>query len=172
MSRSISLVANHLPGYLNTGADIKSRMRRWNWQLHPRIFPSITQKWGPFAVDLFASRFTHQLPAYFSWRPDPQAAVTGAFLQVWPLKISYANPPWGLILRMLSEISHQQAEVMIVAPAWKSHSWYPVLLSLLFDFPHLITSPDQLLSQESLPPPFQPQEVQLALWPTSGVSVK
>ena len=49
---------------------------------------------------------------------------------------------------------------------------YPVLLSLLFNFPHLIRySSDQLLSQESLPPPFQPQAVQLAVRPTSGVSV-
>ena len=130
---------------------------RWDWQLHPRMFQRIRQKWGPFAVDLFASRLTHQLPAYFSWRPDSQPAATDAFLQVWPSKISYANPPWGLILRVLSENSHQQAEVMIVAPVWKSQSWYPVLLSLLFDFPHLITSPpDQLLSQESLSPPLQP----------------
>ena len=82
------------------------------------------------------------------------------------------NPPWSLILTVLSKISHQQAEVVIVAPVWKSQSWYPVLLSL-FDFPHLIASPpDQLLSQESLSPLLQPQEVQLAVWPTSGVSVK
>ena len=40
----------------------------------------------------------------------------------------------------------------------------------VFDLPHLITSPlDQLLSQESLSPPFQPQEVQLAVWPTSRI---
>ena len=49
---------------------------------------------------------------------------------------------------------------------------YPVLLSLLFNFPHLIRySSDQLLSQESLPPSFQPQAVQLAIRSTSGVSV-
>ena len=47
--------------------------------------------------------------------------------------------------------SINQSEIVIVAPVWKSQSWYPVLLSLLFNFPHLITSPpDQLLSQESV----------------------
>ena len=174
MSQNIPLVANHLPGRLNIVADTESRMvrDRWDWQLHPSIFHKINQKWGPFAVDLFASRLTHQLP-YFSWRPDPQAAATDAFLRVWPPKIGYANPPWGLMLRVLSEISHQQVDVVIVAPVWKSQSWYTVLLSLLVDYPHLITSPlDQLLSQYSLPPPFQHQEVQLAVWPTSGDSVK
>ena len=83
MSQNISLVANHLPGHLNTVADTESRMirDRCDWQLHPRTFQRISQKWGPFAVNLFASRLTHQLPAYFSWRPDPQAAATDASIK-------------------------------------------------------------------------------------------
>ena len=84
-------------------------------------------------MDLFASRLTHQLSAYFSWRPDPQASATDAFLQDWSGKICYANP---LMLEVLSEVSHQQADVIIVAPVWKGQPWFPVLLSLLFDFPH------------------------------------
>ena len=122
MSQNISLVANHLPGHLNTVADAESRilMDHWDWQLHPGIFHKISLKWGPFAVDLFASRLTHQLPVYFSWRPDPQAATTDAFLQIWATMRCYANPPWGLILRVLSEISRQQAEVVTIAPVWKS----------------------------------------------------
>ena len=99
-------------------------------------------------MELFASKLIHQLPAYFSYRPDPQAAETNAFLQVWLSKISYANPLWGLTLRVLLEISQQQAEVMIVASVWKSQFWHPILLSLPFDFPHLITSaPYQLTVQ-------------------------
>ena len=42
-------------------------------------------------------RLTHQLPAYFSWRPDPQALATDVFLQDWSGKICYGNPPWGLM---------------------------------------------------------------------------
>ena len=42
------------------------------------------------------------------------------------------------------------SRIVIVAPFWKSQSWYPVLLSLLFDFPQFITSlTDQLLFQQS-----------------------
>ena len=81
--------------------------------------------------------------------------------------------PMGPNVEVLSEVSHQQADVIIVAPVWKGQPWFPVLLSLLFDFPHLIlpaTCP--ILSQESMPPPFQPQQVQLAVWPTSGDTFK
>ena len=82
----------------------------------------------------------HQLQEYFSWRPDPYAKATDAFLQTWSGKICYANPPWGLMLKILSGISQQQADVIIVAPVWKAQAWYPILLSLLFDYPHLFPS--------------------------------
>ena len=89
----------------------------------------------------WTSRLTHHFPVYFSWRPDPQAAATDAFLQIWSTMRCYANPPWELMLRVILEISHQQAEVVIVVPVWKSQSWYLVLFSLLFGFPRLISSP-------------------------------
>ena len=52
----------------------------------------------------------------FQLETRSSAAATDSFLQVWPSQISYGNPPWGLILRVLSEISHQKTKVVIVAP--------------------------------------------------------
>ena len=53
----------------------------------------------------------------------------------------------------VKKINHQQADVIIVAPVWKGQSWFPVLLSLLFDFPHLLLlSTCPILSQHSIPP--------------------
>ena len=34
----------------------------------------------PVEVDLFASHLTTQLPHFYSWRPDPEAEVTDAFM--------------------------------------------------------------------------------------------
>ena len=140
MSQNITLVANHLPGYLNTTADRESRtlQDRWDWQIHPNIFQRINQKWGPLSVDLFASRLTHQLPEYYSWRPDPYAKATDAFLQTWSGKMCYANPHAQDSLRNQSATSRG----------------------------------DPLVAPQSQPPPFQPQEVQLAVWPTSGDTAK
>jgi len=128
MSQKITLVANHLPGYLNTTANRESRtlQDRWDWQIHPNIFQRINQK-------------------------------------------------WSLILQILSEISHQQADVILVVhvPVWKAQAWYPVLLSLLFNYPCLIPPLwHPLLAPLSQPSPFQPQEVQLAVWSTSGDTAK
>jgi len=41
------------------------------------------EKVGPLEVDLFASCLTKQLPQFYSWRADPEAAATDAFMQDW-----------------------------------------------------------------------------------------
>ena len=110
----------------------------WGWQIHPNIFQRINQKWGPLSVDLFTSRLTHQLSEYYSWRPNPYAKATDAFLQTWSGKMCYANPHAQDSLRNQSATSRG----------------------------------DPLVAPQSQPPPFQPQEVQLAVWPTSGDAPK
>ena len=72
IERQIFSTAEHLPGVLNQEADKESGTIRncCNWMLHPQLFLQIKEKMGPLEVDMFASRLTHQLPCYLSWRPD------------------------------------------------------------------------------------------------------
>jgi len=66
-------------------------------------------------VDLFASCLLNQLPRFFSWKLDPLAEATDAFNQQWgPLK-GYANPPWCLVGRVLSQVKSLNAQVTLVA---------------------------------------------------------
>ena len=82
---------------------------------------------------IFASRLTYKYISAGDQTLKPQQQI-----QNWSGKTCYANPPWGLLLKTLSEVSHQQANVIVVAPVWKGQSWFPVLQSLLFNFPRLI----------------------------------
>ena len=127
LSNDIALIAEYIPGVANVVADAKSRSMtdRADWKLHPRLFQGIDQKWGPLEVDLFASRLSTQLPCYFSWKPDPLAEATDAFTQQWEKFKGYANSPWCLIGRVLSQVQRQQAQVILVAPVWKGQPWYP-----------------------------------------------
>ena len=81
MERSILLKAQHLAGVLNTVANDESRIMNdpSDWKLCPAVFHQINQRLGPLEVDLFASRLTHQLETYVSWRPDPMALATDVF---------------------------------------------------------------------------------------------
>jgi len=62
----------------------------------------------PLEVDLFASRPTHQLPHFFSWRLIyPAAEATDAFTQNGTQLGGFVNPPWCLILPTLAKIQRE-----------------------------------------------------------------
>lgn len=69
LQRNNFLSSAHLPGKQNTLADRESRVfnDRTEWMLHQDIFQKISQLWGPFEVDLFASRLNKQIDTYVSW---------------------------------------------------------------------------------------------------------
>ena len=173
MEKNILLKAQHLPGVDNTIADNESRVMkdRSDWMLCPETFHQINQRLGPLEVDLFASRLTNQLPNFVSWRPDPMAMATDAFTLNWTEFRAYANPPWNLIGRVLAQTRNQQAELVLVAPVWKSQTWYPVLLEMLVHIPLLI-SPRRDLIQATHPENLPEVTPTLAVWTISGRSTK
>jgi len=159
------------PGSLNTVADEESRVMkdRSDWRLWPKMFHQINFRFGPLEVDLFASRLTAQLPKWLSWRPDPSALTTDAFSLNWSDMTGYANPPWNLIGRVLSQVRQQNATLILVTPVWRAQPWYPSLLELLIEEPILLPRVQQLI-QPTHPvndPDIRPQ---LAVWPISGQS--
>ena len=171
IARNISLTAEHLPGHLNVIADQESRSVQdcCDWMLNPDIFQRIKETMGPLEVDLFASRLTKQLPQFYSWRADPEATATDAFMQDWSQQRGYANPPWYLIHHCLSKVKMQLAREVLITPFWKTQSWFPVVLELLENYPLLLpTWPDLVvmpMGQEFLMNQCVPQ---LIAWPISG----
>ena len=141
---------HHLPGSMNSTADLESRAHpdRSYWKLAPTIFQKIHHLLGPLSIDLFASRLLAQLPLYVSWKPEPLAMGTDAFSMDWsnlPGKI-YANPPWGLIGRVLSRAHSQRVwEMVLVAPVWKAQAWYPLLLQMLVREPLIIPQSQEII---------------------------
>ena len=79
------MMAEHLPGVKNLAADSESRTikNRCDWMLNPQVFSKLNQVMGPVKIDLFASRLTHQVPLYFSWRLDPEAMAVDVFTRDW-----------------------------------------------------------------------------------------
>ena len=163
LERNIHIQAQYLPGVMNQVADMESRSMkdRSDWKLDRSVFLKINKRYGPVEVDLFTTRLTNQCRRYFSWRPDPFAEATDAFLQDWTTVKGFANPPWNLVQRVLTKAQNQGAEVILVAPVWKSQPWYPLLLSLLVDWPRLLPKQDMVTKSVPIMP-------QLAVWSISG----
>jgi hypothetical protein len=167
------LTAEHLPGNLIADEESKRVRDRCDWMPHPDLFARIQRVLGPLEVDLFASRLTHQLPRYISWKPDLGAEATDAFTQDWSCFRGYANPSWCLLLATLAKIRHQKAQVVLVAPVWKTQPWYPLVLELLTGFPLLLPQEQWTVISPVQKVFIMPEGVpQLAIWPLSGRSAE
>ena len=77
---NILIHAEHLPGVKNTQADWESRhlVDSSDWKLDRGVFLSLSEKLGPFSINLFASRTNAQLLVYCSCRADPTALSVNA----------------------------------------------------------------------------------------------
>ena len=127
--RNLTLSAVYVPGEENQIADKKSRVFQdsLEWMLHPAVFQALQKEVGCFSIDLFATRVNHQVPAFVSWRPEPEAVATDAFNVKWDFQLAYLFPPFCMIKRCLRKIQQDQAHCVLITPVWKSSPWYPVI---------------------------------------------
>ena len=147
--RNIWISASHIPGSKNVEADKESRKSNdsTEWSLSMTVYNRLAQLWGPFQVDLFASRLNFKVPDYVSWRPDPGAMFTNAFFMSWGPYYFYAFPPFSLITLCLQKIEEDQSSGVLLVPLWSTQPWFPVLLQSLVDCPCFLLQPRNLLTQ-------------------------
>lgn len=171
--QQLSIVANHLAGVLNVEADRESRAisDASDWMLDRAIFRELQNIW-PTEIDLFSSFWNAQLPAYVSWRPQPESTAVNAFSINWSGLVGYAFPPFALLSKCLEKIRKEAANIIMVCPVWPAQPWFPVLLELACDVPLLLrSSPKLLMSAKGEPHPLlETGALQLAVWKLSGKS--
>ena len=127
LQKEIVHKARHIAGVENVTADRMSQMivRDWSdWLLNPTILSKIVALWGPFQVDMFATRLSTLLPGFYSWKAEPLAEATDAFLQDWSTLRGYAHPPWCLIQRCLKKVVIQETTLVM-------HGYSPLVNSEL-----------------------------------------
>lgn len=81
------------------------------------------------------------------------------------------QPPWNLVGRVLAQAQQQRATLILVAPVWRTQTWYPVLLEMCIDLPRIMPNEENLIL------PTHPQSMlevipQLAVWSISGDDTK
>lgn len=163
------LQTEHIAGEANDLADALSRDREsaettTEWTLSPSVFRTISRKMGPLRRDLFASPRNAHLPDFFSWiSPHHQM---DAFSVRWQ-DGDYIFPPFSLLSRVIRKIREDQCRVVLVAPYWPSHPWFPVLDRLVpadcnrrFALPH---SRSLLVDEQGSPHPMG-RDLRLMAW--------
>ena len=163
-----SIWASHVPGLLNSGADLLSRGKTHyaDWSLHPGVADQIWVRFGRPQVDLFASEENTKCSRFFSMRGRAPLGLD-ALAHEWPKELLYAFPPLELIHPTLERTRLQGLTVLLVAPAWGS--WRSEIAPLLYVNPWPLPLRRDLLQQaggEIFHP--RPADLDLWVWPVKG----
>ena len=67
-------------------------------------------------VDLFVSRFCHQIPKYMTWQPHPHACMIDPFQINWAHLKVYALQPFAIIGRVLAKAMTGKCTLIIITP--------------------------------------------------------
>ena len=118
MERDISVQGQHLAGKLDNTADAESReiKDRYDWKLCPG---HQQHTWsagsGPVCV-------TINYPAVAICELETRPRGQG-FTLTWTSMKAYATPPWSLVGRVLAQAHQQKANLVLVAPVWKTQTY-------------------------------------------------
>ncbi|PNW69771.1 hypothetical protein CHLRE_21g752997v5 [Chlamydomonas reinhardtii] len=123
--RAINIRAEWIPREQNQIADHLSKLRDSDdWMVNPTQFKRLNKLWGPFDIDLFASHTNHQLPRYYSRFLTPDTSGVDAFRFAWGRRC-WANPPFGIILKVLRHARECKARLCLIVPYWPTRDWWP-----------------------------------------------
>jgi hypothetical protein len=127
--RRIELRPEWLPREENARADYLSKIRDVDdFGLSAETFAFVSQRFGPFTVDQFASEHNAKLPRFnaFYWCPGAEAA--NCFTQNWDgVERNYCFPPLTLVAPTLRHARACRARLTLVVLGWRSAPWWPLL---------------------------------------------
>ena len=139
ISHDIFIAATFIPGVENVRADKESRNKTYfetEWSLNSEVFNIVNDKFGPFDIDLMASRLNFKIDPYVSWRSDPGARFCNAYLLPdWNIYFSYCFPPFNQINRVLQKVIQDKCCMCIIVPRCTTQAFWPVLKKLLVQKP-------------------------------------
>ena len=91
LSHRLCIMAVYIPGVDNVEADKEAKEDNTfsEWLLKDEVFRQLENRFGPFHVDMFASRINSKLSIFGLWKPDSFAWTVDAFTCKWDLEGMY-----------------------------------------------------------------------------------
>ena len=127
--------------------------------LDRRVASPLLSRWLPCTVDRFADGINAQLPRFNSGFPARNTEAIDAFTVSWENEVSWINPPWQLLDRVMYKLENEpRAAAVVLAPWWPRATWWPALQTLSVDSmpvhtpAHLSHLPGETLPNEAFVP--------------------
>ncbi len=100
-----------------------------DWMISEKFFRLISDMWGPFSVDCFASYSNAKVSRFFSRFWNPNTAGVDALAQDWSKENCLLVPPVLLIPSVLRHLYFCKDRGALVFPWWPSSPFWPLLWS-------------------------------------------
>ena len=124
----ITLKVKWIPREYNDLADQLSRNFDYDdWRLSTSIFTTISNLWGPFTVDRFASDINTKLGRFNSKFWCPNTECVDALSTSWVNENNYVVPPVHLVIKTVRHMEKCKALGVLVVPLWFSASFWPFI---------------------------------------------
>ncbi|XP_068096310.1 CCAAT/enhancer-binding protein gamma isoform X1 [Hyperolius riggenbachi] len=158
----LSLTAVHIRGDRNILADTLSRqlILEIEWELNPRIFKLIVERWGQPILDLFATAQNAKTKDFCSIQTGTQRNRLDTFSVHWGEGLIYAFLPFKLIQKVVCKIVKDKALVILVVPWWPKRCWFPQLKRVALEEPFKLPVSQDMVTQGKAVHP-DPQWLQL-----------
>lgn len=146
----ITLIAEHVPGVLNTLADSLSRniLSQTEWSLKLTVVQSLFQLWGAPLIDLFATQGNKKCPVFCSWIYHEQAHHVDSLTMSWKSLHAYAFPPLAILSQVVQKARTEVQSLILIAPNWPRRPWFPLILESLIEDPIQLPLIPDLMSQD------------------------
>ena len=99
-------------------------------------------------MDLFAIRFNHKLPKFFSPVPDPLAWAVDALSLSWEGLDPYAFLPAAILGKVVEKLQdYPCSRIILIAPGWPNMPWFWDLVENSSQIPLCLPNIPNLVSQ-------------------------
>ena len=119
-----------IPREQNQLADFYKRMNdTYNWSIDNGSFNIISNKYGPFSVDRFASNLNKKVNKFNSKYFCPGKSHVNAFTDDWNRDHNQLCPPISCVDSILRHLILRKATGVVLVPIWSSSYYWPLIYS-------------------------------------------
>ena len=112
--------------------DLSKNFDSSEYRLSRNDFGMLSQSFGPFCLDLFASPTTFLFKPFCSRFLCKDSVAVDAFTIDWgDLNNGFFHPPVGLVTRVLKHAQFVKAKGVLIVPVWESADFWPVIVRLV-----------------------------------------
>jgi hypothetical protein len=110
---------------LQKAYSLSKRIDTDNWCIPFSSFIGLFDTFGPFSVDLFATRDNFKVKKFYALTFEPRCSGVDAFVHCWDGEKIYAAPPVSLIIRFIRKLAESKAvSGLLLIPLWKSAKFW------------------------------------------------